>query len=52
MYLFKRKQWIIYYLYSSYRKRNTWIDKNGENITKNISHILQFIDKARFMAGS
>ena len=28
------------------------IDKNGENITKNISYILQFIDSARFRASS
>ena len=28
------------------------IDKNGEEITKNTSHILQFIDCARFMASS
>ena len=26
--------------------------KNGEEITKNISYILQFIDSARFMASS
>ena len=28
------------------------IDKNGEEITKNISYILQFIDSARFTASS
>ena len=28
------------------------IEKNGEEITKNISYILQFIDSARFMASS
>ena len=28
------------------------IDKNGEEIAKNISYILQFIDSARFMASS
>ena len=28
------------------------IDKNGEEITKNISYILQHIDSASFMAGS
>ena len=27
-------------------------DKNGEEITRNISYILQFIDSARFMASS
>ena len=25
-------------------------DKNGEEVTKNISYILQFVDSARFMA--
>ena len=30
----------------------TRIDKNGEEITKNISYILQFIDSARFMPSS
>ena len=30
----------------------TKIDKNGEEITKYISYILQFIDSARFMARS
>ena len=30
----------------------TRIDKSGEEITKNISYILQFIDSARFMASS
>ena len=33
-------------------KEVTKIDKNGEEITKNISYILQFIDSARFMASS
>ena len=33
-------------------KENTIIDKNGEKITKNIYYILQFIDRARFTAGS
>ena len=27
-------------------------DKNGEEITKNISYVLQFIDSARFMTSS
>ena len=30
-------------------KEVTRIDKNGEEITKNVSYILQFIDSARFM---
>ena len=33
-------------------KEVTRIDKNGEEITKNISYILQFIDSTRFMASS
>ena len=33
-------------------KEVTRIDKSGEEITKNISYILQFIDSARFMASS
>ena len=28
------------------------VDKNGEEITKNISYVLQFIDSASFMASS
>ena len=34
----------------SIEKEVTRIEKNGEEITKNISYILQFIDSARFMA--
>ena len=34
------------------KKEVTRIDKNGEEITKNISYILQFIDSTRFMASS
>ena len=33
-------------------KEVTSIDKNGEEITKNISYILEFTDDARFMASS
>ena len=33
-------------------KEVTRIDKNGSKITKNISYILQFVDRARFMASS
>ena len=33
-------------------KEATRIDKNGEEITKNIFYILQFINSARFMASS
>ena len=38
--------------YSFNRKKLTAIDKNGEEVTKNISYILQFIDSARFMAST
>ena len=33
-------------------KEVTRIDKNREEITKNMSYILQFIDRARFMVSS
>ena len=33
-------------------KEVTTTDKNGKEIIKNISYILQFIDRARFMASS
>ena len=33
-------------------KEVTRIDKNGEEVKKNISYILQFIDSVRFMASS
>ena len=33
-------------------KENTRTDKNGEEVTKNISYILQFIDSSRFMTSS
>ena len=42
----------MYNLNNSYRKRSTRIDKNGEEITKNISHILRLIESVRFMARS
>ena len=34
------------------KKEVTRIDENGEEITKNISYLLQFIDSRRFMASS
>ena len=34
----------------SIEKEVTRIDKNGEEITKNVSYVLQFIDSTRFMA--
>ena len=33
-------------------KEVTRINENGEEIAKNISYILQFIDSGKFMAGS
>ena len=33
-------------------KEVTRVYKNGEEVTKNISYILQFIDSASFMASS
>ena len=33
-------------------KEITGTDKSGEEITKNISYILQLIDRAKFMASS
>ena len=43
----------MYHLQLQQKKKlikNDKIDKNGEEITKNISYLLQFIDSARFMA--
>ena len=39
-------------LFSVPLKKGRRIDKNGEEITKNISYILQFIDSARSMAST
>ena len=39
-------------LYSSNKKLVIRINRNGEEITKNISCILKFIDSAKFMARS
>ena len=36
----------------SIEKEVTRIDKNGEEITKNLSYISKFVDGARFMASS
>ena len=44
--------WKIYNLYCSKEKEVTRINKNGKEITQNISYILQFINSARFMASS
>ena len=50
--MFRRKHWKINNLYSSNRKRSYKIYKNGKEITKNISCILQLVDSARCMACS
>ena len=43
---------VIHNLFNFNRKEVTRIDKNGEEITKNIFYRLQFTDSARFMARS
>ena len=50
--MFRSKHQKKHNLYISNRKKVTRIDKNGEEITKNISNTLQFIDSARFLASS
>ena len=50
--MFRRKHWKIHSLYNSNRKKVTRTDMKGEDITKNISYILQFIDSGRFIASS
>ena len=51
-YLFRRKHWKIHNFCSSNRKKVERVDKNGGEITKNMSYILQFIDRAKFMVCS
>ena len=48
--MFRRKHWKIHNLYSSNKEEVTRIDKIGEEVTKSISYILQFIDSIRFLA--
>ena len=43
--MFRRKHWKTHNLYST-------TDKNGEEITRDISYILQFNGSTRFMASS
>ena len=50
--LFRRKHWKIIKFTVQIEKDVKRIDKNGEEVTKNLSYILQFIDSARFMASS
>ena len=44
-YLFRRKHWKVH-------KNVTRINKNGEEITKNMSYRLHFIDNGKFMVSS
>ena len=51
--MLRRKHWKLYnHFYSTNGREVTRNDRNGEEITKNISHILQFSDCARFMTSS
>ena len=44
--------WKIHNLLVPIEKEVTQIDKNGEEITKNLSYRLQFVNSGRFMASS
>ena len=48
----RRKRWKYITFTFPIGKEVTIIDKNGEEITKNISYRLQFIDSARYIASS
>ena len=48
IYLFRRKYRKVHSSYKNLEVKR--IDKNGEEIRKNISYLRQFIDSARFMA--
>ena len=52
--LFRRKYWTEKYMTCTVpiKKEVTRIDKDGEETTKDIFFILQFIDRARFMTNS
>ena len=50
--MFRRKHWQIYNVYNSNKKVVIRTDKKGEEVAKNISYVLQFIDSTRFMASS
>ena len=49
--MFRRTHWRITFTVPR-EKEVTRIDKNGEEITKSISYILQFVDRARIMLSS
>ena len=50
--MFRRKQWKHITFTRVIWKEVTRIDKNGKEVTKNISYKLQFNDSARVMASS
>ena len=50
--MFRRRHWKYITFTVPIVKEVTRINKNGEEITKDLSYILQFIDRARFMATS
>ena len=50
--MIRRKHRKIHNVYSSNKKEVTGIVNNGEEITKNVSFILQFSDSRRLMASS
>ena len=50
--MYQRKYWKIHNLHSSNKNKVIIIDKKGKEITKNISHRLQLIDSAIFIASS
>ena len=50
--MIRRKHRKIHNDYSSNKKEVIGIVNNGEEITKNVSFILQFIDSRRLMASS
>ena len=50
--LVRKKHWKYITFTIRIEKEVTRIDKNGEEITKNISYVLQIVDSARFMTKS
>ena len=50
--MFRRKHCKIHNFTVTIEKVVTRTDKNGKEITKDLSYILQFIDSARFMTSS
>ena len=50
--MFKKEHWKTYNFTFPIEKEVTRLHKNGEEVKKNISYILQFIDSARLMASS